>query len=261
MSVLRKIVEQKKERLVSAKSKRPLRTLRSLLKDTDTPRAFTSAVKRGSENIRFIAEIKKASPSQGIIRQHFDHIEIAVIYEDRKVDAVSVLTEEDFFQGRIDFLPAVKRTVTTPVLRKDFIIDEYQIFEARAYHADAVLLIAALLDLHQAEEYRALAEELGMTAIFEIHNHKELETGLAIQAPVIGINNRDLTTLRTDISTTLRLKKELPQDCIVISESGIRNRDDVIMLEQSGVDAILVGTCLMESPDIGKKIDSLRGVD
>lgn len=260
MSVLHKIVEQKKERLSSAKSKTPLRSLRSMLKDIASPRAFPSAVKRDSEQIRFIAEIKKASPSLGVIRQHFDHREIALIYEDRKVDAVSVLTEEDFFQGSLDYLPAVKKTVTTPVLRKDFIIDEYQIFEARAFQADAVLLIAAILDVHQAEEYYALTQELGMAAIFEIHNEKELETGLAIQAPIIGINNRDLMTLRTDISTTLRLKKELPHDCTVISESGIHNRDDVIVLDQSGVDAILVGTCLMESPDIGKKIDSLRGI-
>ncbi len=261
MSILRKIVEQKKERLSSAKSKTPLARLRSMLKEADNPRAFTSAVKRESEQMRFIAEIKKASPSQGVIRQHFDHREIALIYEDRKADAVSVLTEEDFFQGSLEYLPEVKKIVTMPLLRKDFIIDEYQLFEARAFGADAVLLIAAILDLHQAEEYYALTRELGMAAIFEIHNEKELETGLAIQAPIIGINNRDLTTLRTDISTTARLKKELPHDCIVISESGIQNRDDVIVLDQSGVDAILVGTCLMESPDIGKKIDRLRGVD
>ena len=170
-----------------------------------------------------------------------------------------MLTEEDFFQGSLAYLPEVKKTVTAPVLRKDFIIDEYQIFEARAFQADAVLLIAAVLDRHQAEEYRALTEELGMAALFEIHNHNDLETGLATRAPIIGINNRDLTTLRTDISTTVRLKKELPGDCIVISESGIHSRDDVILLDQSGVDAILVGTCLMESADIGKKIDFLRG--
>ncbi len=259
MSILDKIVEKKKECLRSVKSKTPLQSLRSMIKDTDAPRLFASAVKRDSEHIRFIAEIKKASPSRGVIRQHFDHREIAAIYENRKVDAVSVLTEEDFFQGSLAYLPEVKKTVTAPVLRKDFIIDEYQIFEARAFQADAVLLIAAVLDRHQAEEYRALTEELGMAALFEIHNHKDLETGLATRAPIIGINNRDLTTLRTDISTTVRLKKELPGDCIVISESGIHSRDDVILLDQSGVDAILVGTCLMESADIGKKIDFLRG--
>jgi indole-3-glycerol phosphate synthase len=177
------------------------------------------------------------------------------------VNAISVLTEEDFFQGRLEFLADVKTISLLPVLRKDFIVDEYQIVEARANQADAILLIAALLDAGQAGEYIHMAKEFGMAVLFEVHDQGELEMALEIDAPIIGINNRNLKTLQIDLNTTFTMKREIPADRIVVSESGIRTRDDVIRLEEAGVDAMLIGTSLMESRDIGGKIDELRGAE
>ncbi len=259
MSILDKIVEKKKDRLSSAKFRKPLGELRSVIRDIEETRDFRKAIAKGDGPVRFITEIKKASPSRGLIRKDFDHLKIARIYEEKKVHAVSVITEEDFFQGRLDFLADIKRSISRPVLRKDFVIDEYQIFEARANCADAVLLIAALLDSGQAGDYLHLADELGMSVLFEVHDYAELETALKIDAPIIGINNRNLKTLSIDLGTSLALEKEIPEGKVVVSESGIRKREDVLKVESAGIDAVLVGTCLMESPDIGSKIDELMG--
>jgi indole-3-glycerol phosphate synthase len=259
MTILDKIVAKKKERLFSAKGSIPLSQLKAAMRDIDKPGDFAEAVKRGAEEIRLIAEIKRASPSRGLIRREFDHIAIAAVYEDRKVAAISVLTEEDFFQGSLAILGDVKRCTSRPVLRKDFIFDEYQIYEARANGADALLLIAALLDTVQAGEYLALAQELGMAVLFEVHDYEELEKALTVNAGIIGINNRNLKTLSTDLSHSLTLRKEIPEDRIVVSESGINTREDVLKVASAGIDAILAGTCLMESPDIGAKIDQLLG--
>lgn len=260
MSVLEKIVEAKKKRLSSAKYTKPLSELKSLIRDIERPRDIAKALKRDDNPIKLIAEIKKASPSRGLIRSDFSHTAIASVYEAKKVDAVSVLTEEDFFQGRLEFLEEVKQIVSCPVLRKDFIFDEYQLFEARAKKADAVLLIAAILELKQAEEFLHLARELGLSVLFEVHDLAELETALRINAPIIGINNRNLKTLAIDLNTTFELKKEIHGDCVVVSESGIKTRDDVLRLEEAGIDAMLIGTSLMESHDIAGKIDALRGI-
>jgi indole-3-glycerol phosphate synthase len=259
MSILQKIVERKKERVSYAKSATPPAELKSVIKNIPVPLNFSKAVRRDNSPIRLIAEIKKASPSKGLIRPDFSHTAIASVYEAKKVDAVSVLTEEDFFQGKLEFIAAVKAVLSCPVLRKDFIFDEYQIYEARASHADAVLLIAAILGLKQAEEYLHLAQELGLSVLFEVHDFAELEIALRISAPVIGINNRNLQTLAIDLNTTFELKKEIPQDRIVVSESGIKSREDVSRLEAAGIDAMLVGTSLMESRDIAAAIDVLRG--
>ncbi len=259
MTILDKIVDKKKERLAAAKYSRSLSELKALIRDTETPRDFQRAIKRGSDTLKIIAEIKKASPSKGLIRADFDHKKIASIYENKKVDAISVITEEDFFKGEFAFLSDVRKIVTMPVLRKDFIFDEYQIYEARAGGADAILLIAAVLDVIQAAEYLQLAAELGMSVLFEVHSFTELETAIKISAPIIGVNNRDLKTLSIDLNTSLLLKKEVPAGHICVSESGIRTREDVTRIEAAGIDAILVGTCLMESADIGEKIDELRG--
>jgi indole-3-glycerol phosphate synthase len=259
MTILDKIIAKKKERLFSVKGNIPLSELKAVIRDIEKPGDFAGAVRRGAEEIRLIAEIKKASPSRGLIRRDFDHLGIAAVYEDRKVAAISVLTEEDFFQGNLAFLSDVKRHTTRPVLRKDFIFDEYQIYEARANRADALLLIAAILDTVQAEEYLALARELGMAVLFEIHDYEELEKAVTVNARIIGINNRNLKTLSTDLSHSLTLRKEIPEDRIVVSESGIRTREDVLKVAAAGIDAILAGTCLMESSDIGVKIDQLLG--
>ncbi len=243
----------------SAKFRTPLSELKSLITDIEKPRDFGKAIARGDGAVRFITEIKKASPSKGLIREDFDHLAIARIYEEKKVDAISVITEEDFFHGRLDLLGDVKRSVSRPVLRKDFIFDEYQIYEARANGADAVLLIAAILDTGRATEYLALARELGMTVLFEVHDHEELQKALTVNATIVGINNRNLKTMTIDLTTSLTLKKEIPEGRIVVSESGIQAREDVLRVESAGIDAILVGTCLMEYPDIGALIDRLRG--
>jgi indole-3-glycerol phosphate synthase len=260
MGILHEIVSKKKQRLRDVQASVPLRELKSKITDVEKPRDFRTAVKRSSdENIKLIAEIKKAAPSKGIIREKFDHISIAQIYDKKHVHAVSVLTEEDFFMGSISFLPEVKKFTSKPVLRKDFIVDEYQIYETRVNSADAILLIAAILEKNQADEYLNLARELGLSVLFEVHDFKELEMALLIACDIIGINNRNLKTLQIDMNTTFTLRREIPSDRIVVSESGIKSRMDVQKLQNIRVDALLIGTSFMEAEDIGKKIDELTG--
>ncbi len=260
MSILMQIVQKKKDRLSSAKAAYPLAALKSLIADSESPRDFLSAVTRGAGGIRIIAEIKKASPSKGLLRREFDHVGIACIYEAKGVDAISVITEEDFFQGKLVYLSEARNAVSLPVLRKDFIFDEYQIYEARANGADALLLIGGILSRNQASDYLLLARELGMAALFEVHDYAELEMALSTEAPLIGINNRNLKTLSIDIKTTLELKRHIPPEKIVVSESGIRTREDVLFMEAAGIDTLLIGSCLMEAADIGGKLDELRGI-
>ena len=257
MDILTAIVDKKRSRLNDIKAHITINDIKSRIKGIEATRDFTNALKRTGPTINLIAEIKKASPSKGLIRKDFDHIAIASIYEQKAVHAISVLTEEDFFQGSLSFIAEVKRITTKPLLRKDFIFNEYQIYEARANHADAILLIAAILEKNQASEYLHIAHELGLHVLFETHDEKELETSLSVNAPIIGINNRNLKTMAIDLSTTIRLKKHIPSDRVIVSESGIRNRNDVLMLQDAGIDAMLIGTSFMESQDIGKKIDEL----
>jgi indole-3-glycerol phosphate synthase len=257
MSILNTIVEKKKERLYLSKNKTPLSELKSIIRDTGKTMDFQKAIKRDSDNIKLIAEIKKASPSKGIIRKDFNQLAIAKIYEEKKVNAVSVLTEEDFFQGNLSFLPDIKRIITKPILRKDFIFDEYQIYESRAFEADAILLIASALEKNQAAEYLHLAQELGLSVLFEVHDFRELEMAMVLDSDIIGINNRNLKTLKIDVNTSLLLKNEIPAGKIVVSESGIRTGEDVQKLENAGFDAMLIGTAFMQAEDIGRKIDEL----
>jgi len=257
MSVLERIIEKKKERLDYARSRMPLSELKAMMRDTEKTRGLGHAIKRDG-HLRLIAEIKKASPSRGLIRHDFDPVLIASIYEEKNVDAISVITEEDFFLGSIDYLKLVRDRVKRPILRKDFIFDEYQIYESRVYGADAILLIARLLGRTQAEEFLHMASELGLDVLFEVHDYDDLDKVLRIDAQIIGINNRDLKTLKVDINRTFLLKKEIPSEKTTVSESGIKNREDVLKLALAGIDAILVGTSLMESEDIGKKIEELQ---
>jgi len=259
MGILDTIVARKKERLTSARVRTPLGDLKRRVRDLGRTRDFVAAVKRGQGPIKLIAEIKKASPSKGLIRSDFDHRAIAGLYEQEAADAISVLTEEDFFQGRLEFLAEVRQVTTKPLLRKDFIFDEYQVYEARAAYADALLLMASVLGKNHAAELLHLAGELGLSVLFEIHDREELDVALGIGAPVIGINNRNLKTLQIDIETTFRLKGQIPNDKVVISESGIRTREDVLRIESAGLDAMLIGTSLMESPDIAARLRELTG--
>ncbi|MBI4837667.1 MAG: indole-3-glycerol phosphate synthase TrpC, partial [Nitrospirae bacterium] len=203
--------------------------------------------------------IKKASPSKGIIRENFDLSGIADIYDRKNVDAISVLTERHFFQGSIDYLRAVRKITKKPLLRKDFIFDEYQVYESRVNGADAILLIVACLEQSRLKDLRELAKELSLDSIVEVHDSKELETALSSGADIIGINNRNLKTFEININTTVRLLKDIPLDRIVVSESGINTRADVEVMEAAGADAILAGTVFMKSRDIGAKIDELMG--
>lgn len=260
MSILDKIVEKKRERLDFLKTKIPLEEIRSRASDAEKPRNFRNAVKRESGSVRLIAEIKKASPSRNVIRQDFDPVAIASIYEKKAVDAISVLTEEDNFQGKIKHLLEIKEVTNRPLLRKDFILDEYQLYESKAYGADAILLIASILSRNQAADYFHLARDLGLSTLFEVHDFRELEMAFRIDSDIIGINNRDLMTLRVDLETTLKLKREIFSDKIIVSESGIKTRDDVLKLDKAGIDAILVGTVFMEADDIERKIDALMGM-
>lgn len=257
MDTLNTIVKKKAERLKAAKSAVTINELKNRLQDMDKARDFRNAIKRNDKKIKLIAEIKKASPSKGIIRKDFDAAKIASIYDRMSVNAISVLTEEDFFQGHLLHIKTVKDIASKPILRKDFIFDEYQIYESKANHADAILLIAAILQKSQAEEYLHLAKELGLYVLFEIHNEDDLEKAFSAKADIIGINNRCLKTLKIDLFTTLRLQKDIPKDKIIVSESGIKSRQDVYMLQDAGIDAMLIGTSLMQSHDIGKKIDEL----
>ena len=259
MNLLNKIVDRKKKRLNSLKTKVPLREIRSRASDVEWPRNFRNALMRDSGPIRLVAEIKKASPLKGVLRQDFNPVTIASIYERKNVDAISVITEEDYFQGKLEYLHDVKKITDRPLLRKDFIFDEYQIYESKEKGADAILLIASMLDENQSVEFLHLAKEIGLSVVFEVHDFKELEMVLHINAEVLGINNRDLKTLSINLNTTLKLKKEIPFDKIVVSESGIKTREDVRRLENAGIDSILVGTAFMEAEDIGKKIDEFMG--
>ncbi len=260
MSVLDEIVKRRKERLLERKAALPLREVMARARDADPARDFRAAVTRGKgETLNLIAELKKASPSKGLIRPDFDVKEISGIYRMSGASALSVLTEEDFFQGSIDFLPIAREASGLPVLRKDFIVDEYQIYEARAYGADAVLLIGAALEKGHAEDLSGLASELGMAVLYEVHNTDELETALELDQQLIGINNRDLNTLEIDLSTTRELLRFIPEGTTTVSESGISTPEDVAVMAGRGVDALLIGTTLMSAGDIGGKIKELFG--
>lgn len=225
------------------------------------PRDFTQALSSSkSGNIRLLAEVKKASPSKGLIRPDFDPVAIAKTYEASGASAISVLTDEKYFQGHADYLKAVRAAVSLPVLRKDFIVDPYQIYEARAWSADAILLIVAALSKDRLSEYMALAASLGMASLVEVHTDQELDTALDINAIIIGVNNRNLQTFETSLDTTIDLASRIPSGKVIVSESGIFSRDDVEYLMSAGVDAILVGESLMREPDPGVKVKELLGI-
>ncbi|HSW64394.1 MAG TPA: indole-3-glycerol phosphate synthase TrpC [Dissulfurispiraceae bacterium] len=258
MNVLKQLLDTKKQRLDQAKYALPLNELKAKVGGVAPARDFAAAVK-SSGTVRLIAELKKASPSRGLIQPDFDPVTIASIYEEHGANAISCLTEEDYFQGHLSFLPLVHKAVKLPILRKDFIFDPYQIYEARVNNADAILLIAAALQTNQAQDYIHLSQELGMAVLFEVHNEADLEKALAIDAPIIGINNRNLITLKIDLETTFRLKAQIPAGKIVVAESGITTRADVVRLDAASIDAMLVGTVLMKSKDIGAKTRELLG--
>ena len=259
MTILDEIYKHKLSEVAENKRQVSIETLKEQCKKKQKARSFGAELKSNT-NIRIIAEIKKASPSLGIIRKDFNPVDIARIYEAGGAAAISVLTDEKFFQGNLSYLTDVKKSVNLPILRKDFIIDAYQIFEARSAGADAILLIAALLSKDEIQRYLELARELDMDCLVEVHSETELKKVLQTNAHIIGINNRDLATFKTDLGTTLRLRPMIPAEKIVVSESGIKSRADVVKLIKEGVGAILVGETLMKSDDISAKLRELLGL-
>ena len=248
--ILDTILEHKRQEVLERKSRAPLAELAARARDQRSPGDFRAAID-GRSGIRLIAEMKKASPSAGVIREDFEPGELAAQCEAAGAAAVSVLTDERFFQGVLDYLAEVKCRVGLPVLRKDFIIDEYQVYESRAAGADALLLIVRAIAASELKRLRGLTRELGMQALVEVHSEEEVEPALDAGAEIIGINNRDLETFRTDLATTARLRKLIGDDKTVVSESGIASRSDMELLERVGVDAALVGEVIMRSADVG----------
>jgi indole-3-glycerol phosphate synthase len=254
-------VEVKRAEIAERQRQTPLSVLRQRLADAPSVRPFAQALKRRPhERLHLIAELKKASPSKGVFRSDFDPEALLHAYENSPASALSILTDEPFFQGSLDALRLARRRTTKPLLRKDFLIDAYQLYEARVNGADAVLLIVAALTKEALRDLLALARELGMDALVEVHTEVELETALSVGATLIGINNRNLQTFAVDLATTLRLRPLIPDGCVIVSESGIETREQVRMLEEAGVDAILVGETLVRSPDPIAKAKELLGL-
>jgi indole-3-glycerol phosphate synthase len=256
--LLDKIVGTKRGEIAAAKAARPEAQLRELAAAAPKPRDFFAALAAPGE-IRLIAEIKKASPSRGLIRADFHPVEIANTYQRHGASCLSVLTDEPYFQGHLSYLREVRAAVELPVLRKDFILDIYQLYEARAAGADAVLLIAECLDDCNLRKLHREAVALGMAPLVELYDPENLPRVFDAGATLIGINNRDLRSFETDLEHTLRLRDRIPDECVLVSESGIRTRADVERLAAANVDAILVGESLMASPDMGAAVDELLG--
>jgi indole-3-glycerol phosphate synthase len=260
MSVLQEIVKNKKQELEQRKRIVPLDEVKARARGSEAVRPLREVLRRkNSEPLRLIAELKKASPSEGRIRQDFNVSDIISIYDEKDVSAISVLTEERYFEGSLDYLAQARAITKKPLLRKDFLFDDYQVYESRASGADALLLIVASLAPSQLEDLLGLAGELSLECLVEVHTLKELDTALSSGAELIGINNRDLKTLTTNLNITFELLKDIPADKIIVSESGIHTRQDIESIESSNVDAVLVGTTIMRTEDIGAKIDELMG--
>lgn len=257
-NVLDRIIDHKKGEVAEAKRLRPIEMILERISTAPPIRDFAGAL-RAKTDVALIAEVKKASPSAGIIRSDFDPIKIALTYERHGAACLSVLTDEHFFQGHLDYLVAVRQSVKIPVLRKDFIIDRYQVAEARAAGADCILLIAECLDDCHLRDLYFYASELGMESLIEIYDPENLDRVLKLDPALVGVNNRDLRTFVTDLDHTLRLAPKLSPSTMLVSESGIKTRADVIRLKAGGAHAMLVGETLMRSPDIGSAVDALLG--
>ncbi|MFZ1791949.1 MAG: indole-3-glycerol phosphate synthase TrpC [Anaerolineae bacterium] len=262
MSILDTILEHKRAvEVPQRKREHPLADVKAAAEKSPIPRNFAAALKPAHGNVALIAEVKRASPSKGdLVKGRFDPVAIAKTYEANGAAAISVLTDEPFFRGALSYLSDVKRAVGIPVLRKDFVVDEYQIYEARAAGADAVLLIVAALSDAELRDLCALASELRLAALVEVHDEAETERALALGASVIGVNNRDLRTFVTDMETTARCARLLPIGHTLVSESGIFTPADVQRVAAMGASAILVGESLITSADMAAQVRALSAV-
>ncbi len=256
-NILEEIAEYKRAFVQTRKRKQSLADMRLHADDCPQPANFAEAL--AGEGIALIAEVKKASPSKGLICADFDPQRIGAAYAENGACCLSVLTDEAYFQGSDAYLQAAHKASGLPTLRKDFTVDEYQIYEAHVLGADAILLIVALMDGSQLSDYLGLTAERGLTALVEVHDSAEMARAKEAGAQLIGINNRDLKTFNTTLDTTFELLEHVPDGVTIVSESGIHGREDVERLEEAGVDAILVGETLMRAEDIGAKVRELLG--
>lgn len=251
--ILSKIINEKRKEVEAARIKLPDQKLKELAGKTYIKSSFKRNIAR-PHHMNLIAELKKASPQRGIIRGDFNPVKIALTYQANGASALSVLTDERFFAGSLATLKELKERVTIPLLRKDFIIDEYQIYESLYYGADAILLIAQILTETELINFYKISKDLGMDVLLEVHNEEDVEKALKTGASIIGINNRDLTTFRVDLTTTQRLIGLIPENKVKVSESGIKTYENVMFLKSLGIDAVLIGEAFMDSDDIASKM-------
>lgn len=251
-TILDKILAHKVEEIASSKKRATEDVLRDLASRVSKPRKFIEALNR--DTVALIAEVKKASPSKGVFLEDFDHIGLASTYAENGAAAVSVLTDQEFFQGHLYFLEEINQAIDIPTLRKDFIIDPYQIYQARIARADAVLLIVAALEDSQMADLHAQITDLRMAALVEVHNEEELERAMKIGAALIGINNRDLKTFNVDLGVTERIAKLVPDNVTLVAESGLKTPEDVAKMGQMGANAVLIGEGLVTSDNIAETV-------
>ena len=257
--ILKQILARKLEEIEERSKQVGIDEISKCAELADSPRGFVNSLKRRLDkgDSAVIAEIKKASPSKGVIRKNFDPVQIAISYEKAGAACLSILTDEDFFQGKDDYLVAARAACSLPVIRKDFMMDAYQVYEARALGADCILLIVAALDDATLKNLYQLSAELGMDTLVEVHDAQELRRAMALELAFVGINNRNLRNFETHLSTTLDLLDGLPEDCFVVTESGIHNRADVELMRDHGVNAFLVGEAFMRAEEPGELLSEL----
>ncbi len=255
--ILQKITDATRIRVAEQKAKVSPLNMKKRARPSQNPFSFEKALSGG--DLSFICEVKKASPSRGVIVHNFPHVQIAREYEQAGADAVSVLTEPEFFLGSGEFLKDIKKELSIPVLRKDFIVDEYQIYESAALGADAILLICALLKTESLQAFISAADALGLSCLVEAHDESEIASALAAGARIIGVNNRDLRTFTVDIQNSIRLRPLVPSDRLFVSESGIKTPANITALRKAGVDAVLIGETFMLSKNKKEELDHLKG--
>lgn len=256
-NILEEIAEKTRERIRKEKLQFPLDQLKTLAEKAPQQPSFLEALKK--PGMSYICEVKKASPSKGLIAPEFPYLEIAKEYEVAGASAISCLTEPFYFMGSDTYLREITETVDIPVLRKDFTVDKYMIYQAKAFGAAAVLLICAILNDQELLEYRELAETLGMDALVEAHDENEVARALKTGAKIVGVNNRDLKTFKVDMNNSIRLRNLAPDNVVFVSESGIKNAGDIAILERNRVGAVLIGETLMRSPDKKAALENLNG--
>lgn len=259
-TILEEIASRTRERVAETKRRISAEELKAQAEAMDSATGFPFEKALARSGIRFICEVKKASPSKGLIAADFPYVAIAGEYERAGADAISVLTEPYYFRGSDQYLTAIRKEVSIPLLRKDFTVDEYMLYEAKQMGADAVLLICAILSPAQLAEYVGIAAQLGLSALVEAHDEEEVRMAMSAGAKIIGVNNRNLKDFTVDIANSIRLRELVPRDILFVSESGMRTREDIARLEENGTDAVLVGETLMRAADKAALLRELRGI-